>query len=330
MGLSRATYYRYNKADKIKQVNKPRSNIRKLSNNRRKEILNLMDGDEFIDMSPREIYAALLDRGVYHCSISTMYRILRENNQVKERRRNHKRNNYNKPELLATAPNQVWTWDITKLKGAVKFEYFHLYLIIDIYSRYVVGWLIANHESGELAKQLIQETCEMQNIPVDKSNLTIHSDRGSAMKSQNVSRLLAQLNINKSFGRPHVSNDNPFSESQFKTLKYHYSFPERFGCYEDAETFCQNFITWYNQKHYHNGIGLLTPESVHYNKAKQILNQRNEVLQRAYEQSPERFVKGPPKKLDQHTAVWINPPQAFPQKPTPDTEFKHAGVGLEP
>ncbi len=289
-----------------------------------------MNCDEFIDMAPREIYASLLDKGIYQCSVSTMYRILSENNQVKERRRNHKRHHYNKPELLATAPNQVWTWDITKLKGTVKFEYFYLYLIIDIYSRYVVGWLIANCESGELARQLIQETCEMQNISVNDSNLTIHSDRGSAMKSQNVSSLLAQLNINKSFGRPHVSNDNPFSESQFKTLKYHNSFPEKFGCFEDAQTFCHNFIIWYNQNHYHTGIGLLTPESVHYDKAKQILNQRNEVLQSAYEQSPERFVKGPQKKLVQHSAVWINPPKSLTQMPSSETELKHAGVGSEP
>ena len=214
---------------------------------------------------------------------------------------------YRKPELLAKRPNEVWSWDITKLLGPVKWSYFHLYVVLDIFSRYVVGWMVAPHESSTLAERLISETCEKQEVKTGQ--LTIHADRGSSMRSKPVAFLLADLGVTKTHSRPHTSNDNPYSESQFKTLKYRPAFPERFGSIEDARAFCRSFFNWYNREHHHTGIGLLTPEVVHHGRAKNVIKARDEVLLAAYETQPERFVKKQPEATRLPEAVWINPPE---------------------
>jgi putative transposase len=235
-----------------------------------------------------------------------MYRILEENKEIRERRNQARHVEYAKPELLATQPNELWSWDITKLKGPVKWSYFHLYVIIDVFSRYVVGWMVADRESAELAKRLISETIRKQEA--DTSHLTIHADRGSSMKSKCVALMLSDLGVTKTHSRPHVSNDNPFSESQFKTMKYRPEFPTRFGSIQDARAFGVGFFNWYNTEHHHSGIALLTPEMVHYGMAEEVSRNRNVTLERAYHLHPERFVRkqpGPPRLPD---AVWINPP----------------------
>lgn len=259
-----------------------------------------------MDHSPYQVYAALLDDQEYLCSVRTMYRILDGDKASKERRNQLKRPNYKKPELLATGPNQVWSWDITKLLGPEKWTYYYLYVILDIYSRYVVGWMLARSEQADLAKKLIEESVDKQQVP--KQQLIVHSDRGPSMTSHSVAQLLASLGVNKSHSRPHVSNDNPFSESQFKTLKYRPDFPARFGCYEDGLCFCRRFFSWYNDEHYHSGIGLLTPASLHYGQAETIVASRHQTLEQAYAAHPERFVSGAPKALELPSAVWINPP----------------------
>lgn len=261
-----------------------------------------------MDKAPAAAYATLLDEGRYLCSISTMYRILRANKEVRERRDQLRHPEYKKPELLATAPNQVWSWDITKLLGPMKWTYYYFYVIIDIYSRYVVGWMVASRETGALAEDLIDETCTRQRI--DRNQLTIHSDRGSPMTSNTVAQLLADLGVTKSLSRPHVSNDNPYSESHFKTLKYRPDFPERFGSIQDAKSFCKDFISWYNEDHYHSGIALMTPTMVHYGKAAACNAARQNVLTSAYIEHPERFVRGQPKTIALPEAAWINPPKS--------------------
>lgn len=236
-----------------------------------------------------------------------MYRFLTEaHGGVKERRRHVKRPAYAKPELLATGPNQVRSWDITKLRGPVKWSYLHLYVIIDIFSRYVVGWMIAHREQDTLAKQLIAESCAKQRIP--PGQLTVHADRGASMKSNVVAHLLADLGVTKTHSRPYVSNDNPYSEAQFKTLKYCPQFPDRFGSIQDARAFCQDFINWYNKEHHHTGIALMTPEQVHYGLSEQIYRQRAEVLETAFQKNPSRFKNNMPKPQKVPKAVWINPP----------------------
>ncbi len=237
---------------------------------------------------------------------STMYRILRENHQVKERRNQLRHPEYKKPELLATAPNQVWSWDITQLKGPAKWTKYYLYVILDIYSRYAVGWMIASTETASLAETLIRETCLRQGI--EENQLVIHSDRGPAMTSQTVALLLSELGVTKSLNRPYVSNDNPFSESHFKTLKQRPAFPSRFGSIQDARAFCLEFFKWYNHDHYHGGIALMTPATVHYGLAEKRNQERQIILDAAYEQHSERFVKGCPKTIPLPQAAWINPP----------------------
>jgi putative transposase len=240
-----------------------------------------------------------------------MYRILEADDEVKERRDQLTHPAYQKPELLATEPNQVWSWDITKLLGPVKWSYFHLYVIMDIFSRYVVGWLVADRESASLAQNLIEQTCQKQSI--EPGRLTIHADRGSSMTSKPVAFLLADLGITKTHSRPHTSNDNPFSESQFKTLKYRPGFPDRFSSIEEARSFCRSFFPWYNQEHRHSGINLLTPHMLHYGEAEQVLKAREQVLLKAYEAHPERFVRGIPSPGPLPQAVWINPPSTGDQ-----------------
>lgn len=263
--------------------------------------------------APQEVYATLLDEGAYFCSVRTMYRILEEEDEVRERRNQLRHPSYAKPELIAEAPNQVWCWDITKLKGPVKWTYFYLYVILDIFSRYVVGWMIAHRELAALAKRLIEQSCENQGV--QQNQLIIHSDRGPSMTSKSVALLLSDLGITKSLSRHHVSNDNPYSESQFKTLKYRPAFPERFGCAEDARFFCQDFFRWYNTEHYHSGIGFLTPEDVHYGRTEQIIKDRQAVLNAAFIKHPERFKGKVPKPMALPPSVWINKPALLKSDP---------------
>jgi len=307
LDIARPTYYRRFCA-RIEETPIPRpAPPRALSALERQEILDVLHEDRFVDKAPTEVYATLLDEGIYHCSVRTMYRVLDEAGEIRERRDQARHPHYKAPELLATAPNQVWSWDITKLLGPVKWSYFYLYVILDIFSRYVVGWMIAPHESSALAKRLIAETCEKQNVL--PGQLTIHADRGPSMKSKPVALLLADLGITKSHSRPHVSDDNPFSESQFKTLKYRPGFPDRFGSIQDGRSFCQDFFLWYNCEHRHSGIGLLTPEMVHYGKAELVTSQRQIVLASAFDAHPERFVRGMPMPPSLPEAAWINKPK---------------------
>ncbi len=306
LGVSRATYYRH-LTPVVPPQERKSTHFRSLSCDEEKEVLDCLTSEKYQDKAPTEVYASLLDDGVYHCSISTMYRILRKNKQVKERRNQLQHPNYKKPELLAEGPNQVWSWDITKLLGPQKWTYFYLYVIMDIYSRYVVGWMVAHKENAALAQELIRDTCKKQFI--EPGTLTIHADRGSSMTSKTVSHLLADLGVTKTHSRPHVSNDNPFSESQFKTMKYRPEFPGRFGSIQDARAFCVNFFKWYNWQHYHSGIGLMRPGQVHYGQVKTVVEQRQIVLKTAYEKHPERFVKKYPTPPEVPEAVWINPPE---------------------
>jgi len=308
LGVARATLYR-RRATRTVSVPAPRvrpSQPRALSVEERQCVVDTLHSPRFIDKAPHEIYATLLDEGSYFCSIRTMYRILDRHGEVKERRNQLSHPPYRKPELLATGPNQVWSWDITKLLGPVKWTYYYLYVILDIFSRYVAGWMVAPCESAQLAKRLIEQTCKKQQIQTGQ--LTIHADRGSSMKSKPVAFLLADLGVTKTHSRPHTSDDNPYSEAQFKTLKYRPDFPGRFGSIEDARCFSRGFFPWYNQEHRHTGISLLTPEMVHYGRAHQVLQARETVLRAAYDAHPERFVRKVPEPLPLPTAAWINPP----------------------
>ncbi len=307
LGVPRATLYRHRRPAPVECRARQQSH-RALTLPEKQAVLEELHSPRFIDKAPAQIFAILLEEGIYHCSIRTMYRILAENGEVRERRNQIRHPKYRKPELLAVAPNQVWSWDITKLLGPVKWTYFYLYVILDIFSRYVVGWMIAGRESAALAKRLIAETSRKQEI--DPHQLTIHADRGPSMKSKSVALLLSDLGVRKSHSRPHVSNDNPFSEAQFKTLKYCPEFPGRFGSIQDARAFCRRFFEYYNTEHRHSGIGLLTPEAVHYGRACQIQAARQEVLLQAYATHPERFVRKPPEPPVLPKAAWINPPPA--------------------
>lgn len=306
LGLKSSTYYSLLKPAKQPKTTKRVKSRRALTDQEHREVVAVLHEERFMDKAPSAIYAALLDEGRYLCSIRTMYRILKSLDELKERRNQLRHPKYKKPELLATAPNQVWSWDISKMKGPVKWSHYYLYVILDIYSRYAVGWMIATRESGALAKKLIKETCSRQGI--DPDQLTIHSDRGSPMKSKTVARLLCELGVAKSFNRPHVSNDNPYSESQFKTLKGHHSLPARFDNINDARVHCRLLLDWYNQEHYHSSIALMTPEAVHYGLAGGINQARQLVLNSAHAANPARFVKGAPLTIPLPEAAWINKP----------------------
>jgi len=279
---------------------------RALKPREKEQVRQVLNSEPFQDSAPREVYATLLDAGQYLCSWRTMYRILKEHQLVRERRNQLRHPTYTKPELLATGPNQLWSWDITKLRGPAKWTYYYLYVILDVYSRYVTGWLIAECESARLAEQLIAQTCTKQEIVPDQ--LTLHADRGSAMKSKPVALLLADLGVTKTHSRPYVSNDNPYSEAQFKTMKYRPSYPERFGSIQDARAWARPFFHWYNHEHYHSGLALLTPATVHYGQAQAVLERRQETLQAAYAAHPERFVRGVPRPPSLPMEVWINEP----------------------
>jgi putative transposase len=280
---------------------------RALSITEKETVLNLLNSARFQDQAPREVYATLLDDGLYVCHWRSMYRFLAENQQVRERRNVLVHPPAAKPELVATQPNQLWSWDITKILGPTKHTFYYLYVILDVYSRYVPGWLLADGESAELAKELVMHTCEKQQIPLGQ--LTLHADRGGAMTSKPLALLLADLGVAKSHSRPHISNDNPYSEAQFKTMKYRPDYPTCFGSLADARAWAQVFFPWYNQEHKHSALGLLTPASVHYQQAETVLAARQAVLGHAYAAHPERFVKGRPSPTALPREVWINRPQ---------------------
>lgn len=308
LGVPRSSLYRGRRPRAEKASG--RVSTRALSAAEKVAVRQELNGERFADQAPREVYAALLDEGRYLCSWRSMYRILAENGEVRERRNQLRHPSYVQPELLATGPNQLWSWDITKLLGPSKWTYYYLYTILDVFSRYVVGWMIAERESAALAEALIAQTCARQGI--QPGQLTVHADRGSSMTSQPVALLLADLGVTRTHSRPHVSNDNPYSEAQFKTLKYRPDYPGRFGCLADARAWAQAFFAWYNHEHHHSGLALLTPSDVHFHRAQVVLQTRQAVLQAAYRRTPQRFVKGLPKPLQLPPAVWINPPKATP------------------
>jgi putative transposase len=311
LGLPTATYYRHIRP---KPPAQPRpSPPRKLAAPERAAVLEVLHDPRFVDLAPAQVFAQLLDEERFLCSERTMYRILAENHEVRERRDQLRHPQYAAPELLATAPNQVWSWDITKLLGPSKWTYFYLYVILDIFSRYVVGWMIAHHESAALAKKLIEQSCRRQGIT--PGELTLHADRGSSMTSKPVALLLSDLGVTKTHSRPYVSNDNPFSEAQFKTMKYRPDFPERFGSIQDSRGFGHVFFPWYNTEHRHTGLGLLTPHEVHYGLAEKRVESRARVLEAAYAAHPERFVAGLPRPPALPTEVWINKPAAALAEP---------------
>jgi len=306
LGVPRATFYRQLRPSTYGPA--PKKVIpRELSAQERAAVLAVLHEDRFVDLAPAEVYATLLDEGRYLCSERTMYRVLAENGELRERRDQLRHPTYVAPELLATRPNQLWSWDITKLLGPAKWTYFYLYVLLDVYSRYVVGWLVAERESSVLAERLIAQASERQGIA--PGQLTLHADRGTSMTSKPVAMLLADLGVTKTHSRPHVSNDNPYSEAQFKTLKYRPDYPDRFGSLEDARGFHGDFFHWYNHEHHHTGIGLLTPADVHLGRAEQRRAQRALVLEAARRAHPERFVLGTPVPPPLPTAAWINKPK---------------------
>ena len=308
LGLSRASFHRRQAAARrpLSTVRSRPKPARALAADERQGVIDLLREPRFVDQAPAEVYASLLDEGLYRCSIRTMYRILQGHGEVKERRRQLRHPSYVKPELIAEGPNQVWSWDISKLMGPAKWTYFYLYVIIDIFSRRVVGWCVADSESAALFKPLFEDAAAKHDVA--PGQLTLHADRGPSMKAKATALLLADLGVTKSHSRPYTSNDNPFSESCFKTLKYQPQFPKRFGSIQDAKTFCRAFFDWYNQDHHHLGIGLMTPDQVHYGQADQVHDARQKILDQAFLAKPNRFVNKPPQPPTKPTAVWINPP----------------------
>ena len=305
LGVSRATFYRRKRPTPGHQQPRP-TPARALCKSERERILDVLASPRFVDRSPAEVVATLLDEGQYLGSERTMYRVLAANQSVQERRNQREHPKYAKPELVATGPNQCWSWDITKLLGPKKWTYFYLYVVLDIFSRYVVGWMVADRENSALAGRLIEQTCHNQGV--EPKVLTLHSDRGAPMTSKCTAQLLADLGVTRSLSRPQVSDDNPFSEAQFKTLKYHPGFPGRFLGIEAATAFCRSFFPWYNTEHRHGGISMLTPNDVHHGRAQAVLMQRQHILQTAWNAHPERFVRGLPKPSPLPEEVWINPP----------------------
>ena len=306
LAVSRATHYRRTRGRRLGPPAPRPSPARALSETERTTVLDLLHSDRFVDVAPGAVVATLLDEGTYHASERTMYRILADAQEVRERRDVLRHPAYAKPELLATGPNELWSWDITKLKGPAKWTTYQLYVILDVFSRYVPGWMVAHRESAILAQRLIEATCAKQRIA--PGTLTVHADRGSSMRSKPVALLLADLGVARSHSRPHVSDDNPYSEAQFKTLKYRLGFPDRFGSIEDARAFCADFFAWYNGEHRHSGIAMFTPADVHHGRTDRLLQTRAGVLAGAYAAHPERFVKGPPRPESVPAEVWINRP----------------------
>lgn len=305
LGVSRATFYR--RQEPVKKCQQPRPTPpRALSADEQTKVLAVLDSERFVDRAPAEVVATLLDQGTYLCSERTMYRLLAGRAEVKERRNQRRHPSYAKPELVATAPNQVWSWDITKLLGPKKWTYYYLYVLIDLFSRKVVGWMLADCENANLAGRLIEESCAKHDVRPD--TLTLHSDRGAPMTAKCTAQLLADLGIVRSLSRPQVSNDNPFSEAQFKTLKYHPGYPRRFASKDDAHAYCRRFFPWYNGEHRHGGIAMLTPDAVYYGRANDLLDQRRRILLAAHAAHPERFPNGRPAVQPVPDATYINPP----------------------
>lgn len=321
LGVDRSGVYRRRQPPRPSAPRAPRPAPKSaLPEAERRHVLDVLHSERFIDKTPHEVVPTLLDEGVYIGSVRTLYRVLGAAGEVRERRDQARHPEYAKPELLATRPNEIWSWDITKLRGPIKWTYFYLYVILDIFSRYVVGWVLACGESAAVAKALIDETVAKQRV--DAGRLTIHADRGAAMKSKAVAELLVDLGVERSHSRPHVSDDNPYSEAQFKTLKYAPGFPDRFGSEQDARLFCRAFFSWYNAQHRHSGIAFLTPEMVHYGRASDVLARRQLVLEAAYEAHPERFINGPPRPRELPRAVWINKPSSESKVITLDSDAR--------
>jgi putative transposase len=321
VGEARARWYRrHRQSPPPKRERALAAQPRALSEVERKELRRVLNSPDHVDEAPATAYAKLLDQGGYLASVPAMYRLLGAHDEVGERRRQATHPAATKPELLATRPNQVYSWDITKLLGPVKWTWFYLYVILDIYSRYVPGWMLAHAEHARLAEALLADTTAKQHIT--SGQLGIHADRGSPMTAKPVAFLLADLGVTKSHSRPHCSNDNPYSESQFRTMKYRPIFPERFGSYQDAHAFCGRFFRWYNDEHRHSGIGFHTPADVHYGRAELVRARRADVLSAAYAQHPERFVRKPPTPPALPTAVWINQPT----EDTPTTQYSRRNL----
>jgi putative transposase len=315
--VPRSVFYRTQSSVESRVVEDHPVSTRRLPPEERKAVLETLDGQRFQDSAPREVYATLLDEHIYLCHWRTMYRILAENQQVCERRNQLRHPQYARPELLATGPNQVWSWDITALRGPDKWSAFYLYDLMDVYSRYVVGWLIAKTQSATLAEQLIAQSLAKHTIA--PGQLTLHADNGAPMKAKTVAQLMADLGVMESHSRPHVSDDNPYSEAQFKTLKYRPDYPDRFMDVLDAQSWARRFFTWYNDDHHHTGLGLLTPAVVHFGHAPEVLAARKLTLDLAHTAHPERFVRGAPKIQRLPDAVWINPPKPIREVLSPDS-----------
>lgn len=324
MGISRATLYRTERrSDRLYRGQEERvvsldvlpaprpSPPRTLTQAEREKALSVLHSERFVDTSPGEVVATLLDEGRYMCSERTLYRILNEHDEVKERRNQARHGAYVKPELLATQPNEVWSWDITKVKGPGRGAYYNLYVVLDIFSRYVVGWRLEHTESDRMAEYLLRTCCLREGV--GPGDLTIHADRGPSMRSKAVYDLLYDLGVAKSHSRPYTSDDNPYSESAFRTLKYRPEMPERFSSIHEARRLFRALIDWYNRGHRHSGIAMLTPEMVHLGRAEEVLAGRQTVLEAAYARHPERFVRGRPRVASLPQSVWINPPQPLPE-----------------
>lgn len=333
VGLARATLYRRRQPVRSSTPTARAASPRALVPAERQAVLDVLHSERFVDHSPAEVQATLLEAQTYLCSTRTMYRILAAAAEVRERRNQARHPAYAKPELVATAPNQIWSWDITKLKGPIPYVYYSLYVILDLFSRYVVGWMVATHENARLAQRLIEATCAKQEIRPHQ--LTIHADRGAPMRSKLIAELFADLSIGASHSRPRVSNDNPFSEAQFRTFKYRPEFPDRFGAIEHARSVSRDLFTWYNDAHHHSGLTYLTPADVHYGRAATILEIRHQTRLAAYAAHPERFVQGRPRRETLPHAVWINPPATTTAQDAPGTTIvtpddpQHGGI-IEP
>jgi transposase InsO family protein len=313
IGISRANFYRRRKpttSGAPPQHPSPArpGRERALTPAQQEQVLSELNSERFLDCSPRQVWATLLDEEIYLCSWRTMYRLLKQHDQVRERRNVRRHPKYTRPELAASGPNQVWTWDITYLKGPVRGQFYYLYVVIDIYSRLVVGWLLADRECEQLARRLLEQSYRKHGV--QPGQLTVHADRGAPMKSKSVKQLLSDLDVRTSHSRPRVSNDNPYSEAGFKTMKYSPDFPARFGSFSEAEAFCELYFVWYNQEHYHMGIALLTPAQVHYGEAEAVLSRRQATLDAAFAQAPERFGHRRPQVARLPATVWINRPSA--------------------
>ncbi len=279
---------------------------RSLTEAERQEVLAILHSERFRDLPPEQVVATLLEGKVYLCSVRTMYRLLKQQGETTPRRRQRRHPEYQRPELMATAPNQTWTWDITLLRGPHRGIYYRLYVILDLFSRYVVGWLLARTENGKLAARALREACEREGV--EQAQLTIHADRGTAATSKTVADMLDALGVSRSFSRPRVSDDNPYSESLFKHLKYCPTFPDRFASYEGARAFCHVFFPWYNDHHRHSGIAFFTPSAVHHGEVEQLAATRTVALNDAFSRHPERFVHGRPAPRMPPAVVYINPP----------------------